>query len=90
MSEKSRTLSSTGYAYMQKNKRKESGEKSEPLYSTEDLIERYQISRSTIHNWVKEKILPPPIKMGRRTLWRLSELVEFERKAQHLKPRESP
>ncbi len=33
--------------------------------------------KASIYNWVNRGILPPPIKIGRSSFWRYSEIVEI-------------
>jgi predicted DNA-binding transcriptional regulator AlpA len=40
------------------------------LYTTEDLINKFQISEATLHNWINKNYIPKPIKIGRRIYWR--------------------
>ncbi|WP_446719047.1 helix-turn-helix transcriptional regulator [Halomonas sp. 3F2F] len=44
------------------------------------ICKRYKISRSTVWRWIKDGVIPPPIRIGPRAVrWRLSVLVAWER-----------
>jgi predicted DNA-binding transcriptional regulator AlpA len=43
-----------------------------------DLADRMQVCKQTVRNWVKRGLLPPPVRMGRRSLrWRAAQVREF-------------
>jgi predicted DNA-binding transcriptional regulator AlpA len=40
------------------------------LYTAADILEKFDISEQTLHNWRKKNNFPHPIKIGRRIFWR--------------------
>jgi len=47
----------------------------------EDMATRYGVSERTVQRWVKDRLLPEPMRIGRRYLrWRLSDIEQFERR----------
>ncbi len=47
----------------------------------EDLALRYGVSERTVQRWVKDRLLPEPLRIGRRYLrWRMSDIEAFERR----------
>lgn len=53
----------------------------ETWFRIHDLQRRYDVSRQTIQNWRKMKLLPPPVKIGPNTVGWPPEVIEaFERK----------
>lgn len=50
--------------------------------SDSQLASRYSVSRATIWRWVKEGVLPKPVKLTPGcTRWRMADLVNFEQGA---------
>lgn len=45
------------------------------LLTCKDIEQRYRIPRSTLYQRVKDKQLPPPIKIGRSSLWDEKEFL---------------
>jgi len=45
------------------------------LISTEQIQHLLPVSRTTIYTLIRKREFPPPVKIGRRSLWRL-DLVE--------------
>ncbi|KRB61594.1 hypothetical protein ASE04_21160 [Rhizobium sp. Root708] len=43
-----------------------------------DMMERYRIGRTALHNWMKEEGFPKPVKLRRRNYFKLSDLVAWE------------
>ena len=43
------------------------------------MSRRYDVSVRTVDRWLADGILPPPVVIGGRKYWRLSQLKEFER-----------
>lgn len=43
-----------------------------------DLMERYQVSRGTIHNLVKEGKFPQGLKFGKTRRWKPEDIEAFE------------
>lgn len=53
--------------------------KTNRFVSDKFLAERYDVTRATIWRWVRERVLPPPIKMGLKTTrWSLATIELFE------------
>ncbi len=50
----------------------------ERLWTDAELAERYQLSTLTLRNWRSLGIGPRAIKVGRRALYRDSEVARFE------------
>ena len=47
-----------------------------------EVAKRYGIGRSTVWQWVKDEILPPPIKFGLRcSRWDVDDLDKHDQKA---------
>jgi len=47
----------------------------------EDMATRYGVSERTVQRWVKDRLIPEPMRIGRRYLrWRMSDLERFERR----------
>jgi predicted site-specific integrase-resolvase len=51
----------------------------DPYRTTQDVAERYHVATGTVLNWSYQGIMPPPTKVGRRLLWRESQLEEWAR-----------
>ena len=50
------------------------------LYLTlREVQARYKIARGTVYNGVRARKFPPPLKFGKSSRWRLSELMSWER-----------
>lgn len=58
----------------------EEGRADEPEYvGAEWLMTRYDISESCVYKWVRNKILPPPVRLGPNTSrWKRSTLMDWE------------
>jgi predicted DNA-binding transcriptional regulator AlpA len=51
------------------------------MLSQKDLSKIFQVSRGTIYLWIKEKPdFPKSIKIGRKLLWKKSEIAEYMEK----------
>jgi predicted DNA-binding transcriptional regulator AlpA len=48
----------------------------EQLLTDEQVARAYCVSRTTVWNWVKSGSIPRPVKVGRRSRWIKSEIVE--------------
>jgi prophage regulatory protein len=52
---------------------------STPEYLTDRAIAaRFSISRSTVWRWFYRGVLPPPVRIGACTRWRLSDILAAE------------
>lgn len=49
-------------------------------YRIDDLMGLFGIGRSTVYELVKKGILPPPIKLGRSSIWLGAEVYEAIKK----------
>jgi predicted DNA-binding transcriptional regulator AlpA len=47
------------------------------LLKTEDIMKKLGISKETLYLWRKKKQFPREIKIGRRLLWKESEIEDF-------------
>ena len=48
------------------------------LLTSDELLKKFQISRTTLFRWVKAGSFPSPVRIGRRTIrWRADEIDEF-------------
>lgn len=57
-------------------------EQADALLTIKQTIKYYgNVDRSTIWRWVKKGTLPAPIKIGGRSLWRLSDIQKHIREA---------
>jgi predicted DNA-binding transcriptional regulator AlpA len=43
-----------------------------------DVMERYRIRRTALHNWMKEEGFPKPVKIRRRNYFKLADLLAWE------------
>ena len=50
---------------------------SQSMVTREELAVLFRVDRQTISNWVKRKRLPPPLRVGRKLLWRNETLERF-------------
>lgn len=50
------------------------------LITTEELAERWRTTPNGVHCMRYRGEAPPAIRVGRRVLWRLSDVTEWERK----------
>ena len=50
---------------------------SEDFLKTEDIIKKFGISKETLFNWRKQNKFPAPIKIGRRLLWKKSDIDDY-------------
>jgi predicted DNA-binding transcriptional regulator AlpA len=46
--------------------------------SIKAVVEQFSITDETLRRWVKMGMFPKPIKVGRRVLFRVSDLIAFE------------
>lgn len=46
--------------------------------TTEEVAERYRTSTSTVHSWRYKRSGPPSIRVGKRRLYKLADLVAWE------------
>lgn len=51
---------------------------SRPMLHRKDVMNRYGISKSTLHRWVERGIIPRPVRFA-GPLWRLADLEASER-----------
>ena len=61
----------------------------EQLLTAQDCMDRLQVSRTTFYDLVKQGTLPAPIKLGRCSRWRPSEVeaaIEATRVPKHAHP----
>ena len=54
------------------------------FYKIEDVSKRYQMSKSTIKNHVKNVVMPAPKKIGGSRRWSEEQLQEFDRQHDYL------
>ncbi len=47
------------------------------LYTFEELISKFKISKQTLYDWIKNNSFPKPFKIGRRIFWRKSEIEAY-------------
>ena len=41
-----------------------------PMITTQDLMKKYNISRQTVNNWIKQEKIPSPLnKKGHQNAW---------------------
>jgi predicted DNA-binding transcriptional regulator AlpA len=40
------------------------------LYNTDDVIVKFSITKRTLSDWIKQGKFPPPLRIGRRLLWK--------------------
>ncbi len=45
-----------------------------------DLMSRYRVSETTLHNWLRAGKFPPGIKIERTRRWDIRELEAFEQR----------
>ncbi len=57
--------------------------RSTPHLTTADVRQRYKISDMTLGRWVADRGFPRPMRIGRRTYWRLADIEAFEASLQH-------
>lgn len=43
-----------------------------------EVAERYRTTESTVHGWVYKRTAPPSIRVGKRRLFALSDLLAWE------------
>jgi excisionase family DNA binding protein len=48
------------------------------LVTMAEVIGRYRISRETLRRWIAEGRVPRPVKIGRRVLFRSTDLLRLE------------
>ena len=48
-----------------------------PMVTREELAVLFRVDRQTISNWVRNKRLPPPVRVGRKLLWRHETVDRF-------------
>jgi DNA-binding transcriptional MerR regulator len=46
--------------------------------TTEEVADRYRTSTSTVHAWHYKRTGPPSVRIGKRRLYRLADLVAWE------------
>jgi len=51
------------------------------LLPTRKVRARYSKTDRTILRWERDKVLPPPVWIGKRKYWRLSDLERLERES---------
>jgi excisionase family DNA binding protein len=50
----------------------------EAFLTTEEIMKLFRICRDTVQDWIKNKAdFPSPIKIGRRNLWKRSEIEAY-------------
>lgn len=54
-----------------------------PLLLEAELAERWRLSPRTLQRWRQTAIGPPYLRLGRRILYRMFDVLEFERSALH-------
>ena len=48
------------------------------FFTVIELCQRYSIKQSTLYEWIKSKNLPKPLKFGRLSRWRASDIAAWE------------
>lgn len=48
------------------------------FYKLNEIAERYQVSKSSVKNYIKNGVLPAPKKIGGSRRWSEAQLEEFE------------
>jgi DNA-binding transcriptional MerR regulator len=46
--------------------------------TTEEVAARYRTSTSTVHAWAYKRTGPPSMRVGKRRLYRLTDLIAWE------------
>ncbi|WP_456824168.1 helix-turn-helix transcriptional regulator [Cellulomonas sp. P5_E12] len=46
----------------------------DPLITSDDVASQFHVARGTVLNWSYGGLLPEPVKVGRRLLWRQSAI----------------
>lgn len=52
--------------------------KETPFLTREELAQRWHMSVSTLENWSVQKKGPQPRRFGRRVMYRLSDVLDYE------------
>ncbi|MCL2311595.1 MAG: helix-turn-helix domain-containing protein [Firmicutes bacterium] len=48
------------------------------IYNSDEIIKKFFITKRTLSEWIKNKpSFPKPFKIGRRLLWKKSEIDEY-------------
>jgi prophage regulatory protein len=47
------------------------------LLRLRDVVAILKVSRATVYVWIKQGRFPKPLKMGRATVWRSSQIEQF-------------
>lgn len=50
----------------------------EHYLTTEEVAARYRTSPATIHGWTSKRSGPPSIRVGKRRLYRMGDLLRWE------------
>ena len=48
------------------------------FFTVADLCQRYTIKQSTLYEWIRSRSLPKPVKFGRLSRWRASDIEQWE------------
>jgi predicted DNA-binding transcriptional regulator AlpA len=52
-------------------------EEMERMLEIKDLMRIFNVSRVTIHVWIKNTNFPQPFKIGHKNFWKKSEIEEY-------------
>lgn len=63
--------------------------KDDPWLTVEEVAERLRIQPATIHTWRYQGTAPKGTKIGRRVLFRESDVIEWEHRREEAEQRES-
>ncbi|WP_240623883.1 helix-turn-helix transcriptional regulator, partial [Staphylococcus petrasii] len=51
------------------------------MITTQELMQKYNVSRQTINNWIRKKEIPEPIeKKGRQNAWTFNQVKLIDQK----------
>jgi excisionase family DNA binding protein len=59
----------------------------EPLLTVRQVAEHLAVSRATVYEFVHKKILPPPVKVGGASRWRVKDVEDIKFGRRGLRPR---
>ncbi|WP_459178617.1 helix-turn-helix domain-containing protein [Enterococcus faecium] len=54
------------------------------MMTTQDLMDKYEVSRQTVNNWVRKNEIPAPtVKKGHQNAWTFSQAELIDKKLKH-------
>jgi excisionase family DNA binding protein len=59
----------------------------EPLLTVHQVAEHLAVSRATVYAWIHAKVLPPPVKVGGASRWRVKDVEDVKFGRRGLRPR---